>query len=69
MPRTKPAEVWRDWTAEDSARQPRRVCSVAGCKEKPRHVKETRASARPDGKPTLRRHVYCDVHAPAQSSV
>lgn len=58
-----PVETWRDWTPEDAAKQSRRMCSVAGCREKPVRVKET-TGQRKDGTPKTRRHVYCAEHVP-----
>lgn len=58
-----PVEVWRDWTAEDAAKQSRRVCSIAGCKDAPVRVKET-TTERKDGTPRTRKHVYCAEHVP-----
>ena len=65
MPKTDApaAETWRDWTAEDTAKQPRRTCSVAGCKQSPERVKETKLE-REDGTTNTRRHVYCAAHVP-----
>lgn len=57
-------ETWRDWTPEDKSKQPRRICSVAGCKGAPARVKETKTE-RPDGTLTTRKHVYCTQHLPA----
>lgn len=58
-----PVESWRDWSADDAAKQSRRTCSVAGCKDSPVRVKET-TTQRKDGTPRMRRHVYCGAHAP-----
>jgi hypothetical protein len=56
--KTKSPEEWRDWTANDKAANPRRVCSVAGCREEPVRAKETKT---PRGR--TRTHVYCAKHA------
>lgn len=58
-------EEWRSWSAEDKLRQPRRVCSTAGCKGTPARVKVT-TTEREDGTAVVRKHVYCAKHAPAK---
>lgn len=49
--------VWSTWDDDDIKKQPRRVCSVAGCKSVPDWV---RTIYKDGGK--ARRHVYCDEH-------
>lgn len=56
-------ESWRDWSPADQAKQPRRTCSIAGCRAAPKRVKET-TTKRDDGTKSTRRHVYCAKHAP-----
>lgn len=63
MPKAeRPVEAWRQWDAADQEAQPKRVCSVAGCKGKPAMVRETKA-----GKTGVRRHVFCKKHVPVKS--
>lgn len=49
---------WRDWSPEEQKKQPKRVCSIAGCKGLPKRVKETVSARGP------RKHVYCAGHTP-----
>jgi len=61
MPKADPApykETWRKWTEEDRKKQPKRLCSIAGCKGAPVQVKETELEDK------TRKHVYCALHLP-----
>lgn len=56
---------WRNWSADESKRQPKRTCSVAGCKDSPARVKELPSSRGGTG---IRKYVYCKPHAKQQEA-